>query len=181
MSGLNKEEADKFLEKCFEDLKEQEQFLLKHGWVKKAGDYTTWISPKGEEYSHDMGLFGTHTRAFPKAKHDIVLSSGFIQFEVQIFNDEDEPKNKKGTEEPYDWFFPCIKDGKLYFYEEAVSIACYGVESIYDLDRWLALKKLLEKDLTNIQHGDIIKVVEFYNFDTKEYRFEHRSKNESIN
>lgn len=175
MTNLTSEEFEKFLQECEEYHKENTQFLLDHGWVKKndSKKCNIWISPKGEECGHHLGFFGTDTLAINKAKNDIVLDSGFIQFQVQCFNDEDEPKNARGTEEPIDWFFPCIKDGKLYWYDDAVSIAVYGVETEYDLDRWLALKKILETlDLANIKHSDIIKVIEFYNFDTKKYRFE---------
>lgn len=174
MTNLNDEQFKEFWAECKEAYQTDSQFLLDHGWVKKPGEGVTWISPKGETYSHDRGFFGDHQRAIDVAKHDIVLASGFIQFQVQVFNDEDEPKNMRGVEEPYDWFFPCIKSGKLYWYDEAVYEAVYNKEFIYDLDRWLALKKILESDLENIKHGDIIEVVEFYNFDTKEYRFELR-------
>lgn len=171
MSGLNQQELEAFLEELETTLKEEEKFLIDHGWTHKEG--VIWVSPKGQEFSHDAELFGTHTRAIDKAKHDIVLDAGFIQFQVQIFNDEDEPKNARGSEEPYDWFFPCVKDGKIYFYLEAVDLACYNIKSEYNLDRWIALKTTLETlNVSEISSGDIIKVVEFFNFETKEYRFE---------
>jgi hypothetical protein len=146
------------------DLKEQETFLIKHGWRKKEGDCTTWISPKGEEYSHDIGWFGEHRRAFPHAQNDIVRSSGFIQFQIQIFNDEEQPKNRRRTEEPIDFFFPCIKGGRLYWYDEAVWLACYNEETYFCNDRWLKMKTLIfeEFQLDTIQMDDIIKVIEFY-------------------
>lgn len=177
MTGLNKEEAEAFLKECEEQYDLDTQFLLDNGWTKKEGEHVVWISPKGEEFSHDWGFFGDHTRAINKAKHDIVLDSGFIQFQVQVFNDEDEPKNYKGSEEPYDWFFPCIKDSKIYWYDEAVSLACYGIETNYENDRWLALKDLLlrEFDLNSIKHKEIIEVVELYDFDTKVYEFRKRA------
>jgi len=157
---------------AIKDLKHQEKFLKLWGWTKKEGTHTTWISPKGEEYSHDIGWFGDHARAFPKAQNDIVRVS-FIQFQIQVFNDEDRPKNKRGSEEPIDFFFPCIKDGKLYWYDDAVSIACYGVETCLDWDRWLAVKKLIEDnfDLDTIQMDDIVEIVERYKELDDEYDF----------
>lgn len=171
MTGLNEEQAEAFLKECEKQYDLDTQFLLDHGWTKKEG--VVWISPKGEEFSHDWGFFGDHTRAIHKAKHDIVLDSGFTQFEIQVFNDDDKPKNLRGSDDPYDWFFPCIKDSKIYWYDEAVSLSCYGVETNYKNDRWLAVKKLFENefDLSSIKQGEVIQVVEFYDFDTKIYEF----------
>ena len=92
---------------------------------------------------------------------------------IQVFNDDDIPKNKRGSDDPFDWFFPCIKDGKIYWYDSAVSLAVYGIETTYEHDRWLAVKKLFENefDLSAIKHGEVIQVVEFYDFDTKTYEF----------
>jgi hypothetical protein len=155
------------------DLKEQETFLVKYGWRKKEGDCTIWISPKGEEYSHDIGWFGEHTRAFPKAQNDVVRNSGFVQFQIQIFNDEEYPKNRRGTEEPIDFFFPCVKDDRLYWYDEAVSLACYNKETSFCTNRWLEIKKLIEDkiSLDTIQMDDIIKVIEFYDEKKDEFGF----------
>ena len=174
MTGLNKEQQEIFLKESLRELIKERRFLREHGWKKKNKDKncTLWISPKGEEYHHDMGFFGDHTRAFNKAKHDIVLDSGFIQFQVQVFNDEDHPKNLRGTEEPIDFFFPCIKDGKIYWYDNAVSLAVYGIESNIYTDRFSKVKELLETlDLTKIKHKDIIRVYEYYNKKSKEFGF----------
>lgn len=162
------------LKDALKDLKNQAKFLKLWGWTKKEGSHTIWISPKGEEYSHDIGLFGEHTRAFPKAQNDIVRTS-FVQFQIQVFAD----KSVEGhcipsySEEPIDWFFPCVKDGKLYWYDDAVCIACYNVEASYDLDRWLALKKVIENNfnLDKIQMDDIIEVVEYYREPMGKYEF----------
>lgn len=159
-------------EKEFQDLakkykiqyEEDTKFLLDHGWKKKNDDpqCILYVSPKGETYGHHYGLFMENGErlAIKVAKNDIVLRS-FVQFQVQVFNDEEEPKNLRGTDEPIDFFFPCIKDCKLYWYDEAVSLAVYGLNITFEWDRWLKLKKELEKlDLTKIQQSDIIKVEE---------------------
>ena len=174
--NLTSNELDKFLKDCDDQYHNDEKFLLEHGCIK---DDKFWISPKGKRCRHHLGFFQDefdieNGLAIDVCKHEIVLDQ-FAQFEVQFFNDEDEPKNLRGSEEPFDCFFPCIKDGKIYHYIEAVNIAVYGIEQEYDLDRWIALKKLLETlDLRNIKSKEIIEVLEFYNFHTKEYRFELR-------
>jgi hypothetical protein len=177
MSGLNKEEADEFLKESLRELVKQRALLRKLGWKKKNKDKdcVLWVSPKGEEYRHDMGFFGGHTQAIYKAKHDIVLES-FIQFQIQVFNDEDRPKNKRGTEKPIDWFFPCIKENKLYWYDEAVYEAVYNQSIHYQNDRWLKVKSLIESEFTLslIRHGDIIEIVEFYNDYTGDWEFKLR-------
>jgi len=176
--NLTGDQLEKFLDECEQVYKEDEQFLLDHGWVR---DNAVWVSPKGKRCRHHLGFFNDdfdleNGLAIDVCKQEIVLDQ-FNQFEVQFFNDDDEPKNFKGSEEPYDWLFPCIKDGKIYHYIEAVNIAVYGIDKEYDLDRWIALKKLLETlDVNNIKSKQVIEVIEFYDFDTKEYRFELRNK-----
>lgn len=163
MSGLNKEETDEFLKECLRGLVQDRALLRKLGWKKKNKDKgcVLWVSPKGEEYRCDMGFVGTHTQAIDKAKHDVVLES-FIQFQIQVFNDEDRPKNRRGTEKPIDWFFPCIKENKLYWYDDAVSEVVYGVTTEFDTDRWLKVKELIESEFTLslIPQGYIIEIVE---------------------
>ena len=168
MSGLNEEEAEVFLKECKDSHKEDTQFLLEHGWTHKHG--TIWVSPKGEEFSHDLGFVGDHTLAINKAKHDIVIDKGFIQFKVQIFMDIDDFVNSVWS----DLFFPCIKDGTIYFYTEAVSIAVYSDSDYrYDSERWLVLKQfLLENfDVKSINHNDTINVIEHYDFETKKCNY----------
>lgn len=177
MSGLNKEETDEFLKECLRRLVQDRAFLRKHGWKKKNKDKgcVLWVNPKGEEYRHDMGFVGTHTQAIDKAKHDIVINAGFIQFQIQVFADESVEGHciPSYSEEPIDWFFPCIKNGRLYWYGDAVSITCYGVETTFDTDRWLKVKSLIEADfaIDRICHGDIIEIVEFYDDYTGDWGF----------
>lgn len=163
MSGLNKEQQDQFLKECLRGLVQDRALLRKLGWKKKNKDKACvlWVSPKGEEYRHDMGFFGAHTQAIHKAKHDVVLES-FIQFQIQVFNDDEQPKNKRGSEDPIDWFFPCIKNGKLYWYNDAVSEAVFDETTEFKSDRWLKVKALIEKEfnLDKILQSDIIEITE---------------------
>lgn len=155
MTGLNNEELKVFMKECDNAHEQDTLFLIEHGWKKKNDDKSCnlWISPKGEEYGHHLGFFMKKDErlAIDVAKHDIVLES-FEQFQVQLF-DED-------NEEPSDFIFPCIKDGKIYHYLEAIWIAVYNVEN-YKLIEWPYCDKdsLLEiLQGLQINHGDLVKI-----------------------
>jgi len=155
MSGLNKEEFEEFIKECNDGYEKDILFLIKHGWKKKNNDddCILWISPKGEEYGHHHGFFMSKDErlAIDVAKHDVVLES-FGQFQIQLFEEDDE--------EPSDFIFPCIKDGKIYHYIEALSIAVYNVQD-YELKEWPHWPRDNVLDvIKNIQikHGDLIKI-----------------------
>jgi hypothetical protein len=162
VTGLQtKEEIDAFFRECDEEYERQTKELIGWDWKKKNNNAACnlWISPKGKEFKHHLGFFGENTSAYNQAKHDIVLDNGFIQFRVEIYWKDEERALKRFEMNlgPTDLFFPCIKDGKLYHYSEAVSLAVYNEEFIYELDKWLAIKKILETlDLTKISSDDII-------------------------
>lgn len=160
------EEAKRFVQQLKQKLKDDEKILISEGWRKKEG--VTWVSPKGEEYSHDAGLFGDHRRAIEVCINDKVLET-FVQFEIRVWNDEENPKNRRGTDEPYDWFFPCIRDGKLYWYDEAVDLAFGRPLVEHDNIRWDNLKKLIEDNfnLVEIKQGQVIEVFEEFEITDK--------------
>lgn len=155
MTGLNKEQLHEFMKECDEAYEQDMLFLLEHGWKKKNDDNSCnlWISPKGEEYGHHLGFFMKEGErlAIDVAKHDIVLES-FTQFQIQLFEEDDD--------EPSNFIFPCIKDGKIYHYLEAMAIAVYN-EKDYKLERWPYCDKdsILEiLQGLQINHGDLVKI-----------------------
>lgn len=148
---LSKEEQEKFLDGLRVQYDKDTKFLEEHGWKKKSDEGIVWISPKGEEYRHHCGLVCHENErlAINVARHDIVMES-FEQFSVEIFFEDDD--------KPHDFYFPCIKDGKIYHYLEAETIAIYKKEFKWETESWIALLKLLETLDPKPKHDDLIKV-----------------------
>jgi hypothetical protein len=142
-----------FLEDLHVQYIKDTKFLEEHGWKKKISNDSTnvWISPKGEEHKHHYGLVVRENErlAIEVARHDVVMES-FEQFAVQIFYED--------HDEPHDFLFPCIKDGKIYHYLEAEVSAIYNKEFKYKMNSWVKLLKLLETLDIKPKQGDIIKV-----------------------
>lgn len=170
--NLNEEEFKEFLKDCEDAHKQDTKFLLERGWVQ---DGDIWISPKGRRCRNHLGFFNDEFDleqglAIDVAKHEIVLEQ-FEQFKVELYDEDDE--------EPNDWFFPCIKDGKLYSYIEAVEIAVYDVHHRVSWERYDVLIDYLSKfDINQYKHGSVIKLNEFKWFDDNgdlRYRFELRN------
>jgi hypothetical protein len=155
MTGLNEKQLYEFKKECDDVYRQDTLFLLEHGWKKKNNDNSCnlWISPKGEEHRHHLGFFMREGErlAIDVAKHNIVLKS-FKQFQVQLFEEDDE--------EPSNFIFPCLKDGKIYHYLEALWIAVYNIKN-YKLIEWPYCDKdeileILQK--LQINHGDLVKI-----------------------
>lgn len=165
--NLDKKEFNDFIERCHETHDENTQFLIAHGW-KQDGEF--WISPKGTKCRNHLGFFCDEFDvksglAIDIAKHEIVLEQ-FSQFKVELYDEDDD--------EPHDFFFPCIKDGKLYSYLDAVNIAVYNDYSHIEYEKYDLLIDYLSQ--SNVE-GPVVKINEFIWFNDNgdlEYRFEHR-------
>lgn len=171
MTNMNEEAVALFIKELELEYEEHQKFLEDHGWIKseKYPKQDFWVSPKGEE----LDQFS----AFTKAQHDIVINYGFIYFEVQIFNDKKRPKNLRGSSQPFDEFYPYVKDGKIFHYKDALSTAM-GIDTSLNpfwssYTRWRSLVDMLEKEvkICEIKHKEIIKVIELCDHNNQTYEF----------
>lgn len=132
--------------------------------LKKYNQEVQCLKEHGYSFEESMDWETIDWDAINKIKNNIVINNGFIQFQIQIFNEKNQIRN---------FIFPCIKNKIIYHYTEAVSLAVYCKEFTYSTPQWISLKSFLYvlPQIESIKHDDIIKVTRIFDFKNKQYYY----------